>query len=235
MFLIVRAQGRLKETTAALNPLPIAPCTISKINYQRLSLEKEDEGIIVTSAHAVLAIPQTHLPLFCVGEHTATEAKTLGHRAALTGSEGAEGLAKAIVRRFPAHNIVHVAGDQAPTEWYKILEDKGFKVRRVLSYTTDYVDDFEAPVLKAIQSGQAKVPVFFSNNGVKHFLKLLKKNNIDPKTMDSIAFSAQIARDCQAFKRVAICQAPDMGALKQTMEAVKHHLERTAAANAANK
>lgn len=234
MFLTVRAQGRIKETVEALKPLPVAGCTISKINYQRLDIKKEDEGIIVTSAHAVLAIPQTRLPLFCVGEQTATEAKTLGHRAALTGEGGAEDLAKMIVRRFPPHSIVHVAGDQAKAEWYKILEDADFKVRRVLSYTTDYVEDIEEPILNAIKSGAAKVVVFFSNNGAKHFLKLLNKYKIDPKNLDAIAFSAQIATDCKAFKRVAVCQAPELSALKHTMEAVKRHLDRTAAANAAN-
>ena len=232
MFLAVRAQGRLKDTVEALKPLPVTPCAISKINYQRVALTSEDQGIVVTSAHAVLAIPQTRLPLFCVGEHTAQEAKTLGHRVALTGTQGGEELAQMIIRRFPPHNLIHVAGDQSGTEWYKMLEDAGFPIRRVDSYTTDYVEDLDAEVVKSLQSGAIKVVVFFSTNGVKHFEKLLLKHKINPKTLDCIAFSGQIASVCTMFNRVAVCQSPEMPVMKQTMEAVKRHLERTSAPSA---
>lgn len=228
MFLAVRAQGRLKETLEILKPLTVYPCPISKISYARVKLEKEDEGIILTSAYAVLAIPQTRLPLFCVGEHTAHEAKTLGHRVAFTGKQGAKELAEDIIRRYPAHNIVHVSGDQGDTEWYNILKSKGFGIKHMQSYTTEYVEDISEDILKKIKSNDIKVILFFSNKGVKQFLKLLQKYKIDPKNLYCIAFSQQIAQTCTVFKRVAICQAPEMQVMKQTMEAVKRHLEATA-------
>ena len=81
-------------------------------------------------------------------------------------------------------------------------------------------------MVEKLKSGAIKVPAFFSNNGVDHFVKLLKKNNIDPKTLDCIAFSAQIAQNCTMFRRTAICQQPDMDSMKHTMEAVKRHIER---------
>ena len=225
MFLVVRSSGRLQTTLQDFKKYSLIAqgFQISKIAYHKLSLNKNDHGIVITSPHAALAIPPSRLPLFCVGEATAEEAKSLKHRVALIGEKGAADMAEKMVRRFPPHHVVHAVGDTADTSWHRILEKSGFGVTKTQVYSTEYASALPDDVVSHLKTGNIKCVVLFSEKGATHFLKLIQEAGVDLSAIDCVAFSKEIAQKCTGFRRVAASPVPNMVTLLQLLESVKKH------------
>ncbi|MFT7432836.1 MAG: uroporphyrinogen-III synthase [Alphaproteobacteria bacterium] len=222
MFLLVRTKDQLKKTEKFFkaSDIEVASFAVSSTVFNKIDIQAEDDGFIVTSPNAVLAIPQTKLPFFCVGEVTEKEARDTGRRIAFTGNAGAEDMAKQIARRFPPEKLVHAAGDMADISWYTILESAGIQVEKRLAYHTKYTEYIDDKTLDIIQSDDLKAIVFFSTQGAETFTKLMKENHLNPENLSVITFSENIADCCSEYKAIYITAAPRLESVKNVMQAL---------------
>lgn len=222
MFLLVRTKDQLKKTAKFFKTanIEMASFAISSIALQKIEIEDDVDGFIVTSANAVLSIPQTKLPFFCVGETTRQEALDTGRRVAFTGTNGAADMAKQIANMYPPETLVHAAGDTADISWHCVLEKAGIHVKARLAYNTNYTEEINQETLEILNSGKLKAIVFFSIQGAKHFTSLLKKHQINPSNFIAITFSKNIATQCSEYKYIHITATPELKAVKNVMESL---------------
>ncbi len=222
MFLIVRTKDQIRKTSRYFTESDIAHKTfaISSTQLNRIDISKEQQldGFIVTSPNAVLAIPQTKLPFFCVGDATEKECIETGRRVAFTGRSNAENMAADMAKRFPPMRVIHAAGDRADTSWYQTLTAKGIEVVNKLAYQTVYSEKLDDETIALLKSEPFKAIVFFSSQGAEHFQKLMVQAGLQSQNFNVITFSQQIAQHCQNFKNVLVCEEPSLKAVKNVIQ-----------------
>lgn len=220
MFLLVRTKDQIKKTEKffADAGIDVMSCAVSSTVLNKIAVEDDDEGFIVTSPNAVLSIPQTRLPFFCVGEATAKEAEETGRRVVYVGYRGAKEMAEAVARKYPPEKLVHAAGDTADTSWYGILAKVGIEVEKRLAYGTKYHTELDPQTIEALKAGKASVAVLFSVQGARHFTSMLKKAGFKPSQFRVITFSSAIADQCSEYHTVYITPKPSLAAVKNIMQ-----------------
>ena len=199
-LLIARAAHELPRTQEYFSRygqvclgLPISTSKITVPQALRTPL------LIVTSAAAVPYL-EAYMPevgaVACVGAHTAEALRAAGFEPALVGRSDGESLAQEIKAQFAPCRCVHVAGDQAVTDWHEILVQAGFEVGLRQAYTTRYLEVLPAPIAQALTRGVIKQILLFSPQGARHAFKLLQNGDYD--IPQAVCLSAQIARAWQA-------------------------------------
>jgi len=223
MYLIVRTKDRLKETLKqfSLYKLEAEVLSISSLEYNKFVIPKEAEGLVVTSPNAVITIPETKLPLFCVGARTAQEAIDAGLRVVHTGEKDAQLLAENIVKRFPKEVLLHVCGDQVDAGWYGFLEKRGFKVIPQKVYHTVYTDKISEDVLTGLRENKYKNILFFSTKGAKHFAELAQEYKLDCSKFKAVALSENVAQPLEGFAEVKVVDKPSLPSMIQFLKTQK--------------
>lgn len=216
MFLIVRTQDQIKKTSRFFEQNNIEHCTfaISSTELQKIKMPDDVDGVIVTSPNAVLSIPQTKVPFFCVGEATEKECVETGRRVAFTGRTNALDMAQQMAKQFPPMKLIHAAGDMADIKWYSILEEKGIQVVNETAYKTKYAEKFPDGVKKLLEDEVLRGVIFFSTQGVERFLKLAEKEGVNLGEMTAITFSENIAKVCKGFHSVHTTKSPSLEDVK---------------------
>tara|TARA_A200000113_G_C8764777_1_gene322301 strand:+ start:52 stop:720 length:669 start_codon:yes stop_codon:yes gene_type:complete len=216
MFLIVRTKDQIKKTARFFeeNKIDHSTFAVSSTELQKIDIPEDVDGFIVTSPNAVLAVPQTKLPFFCVGDATEKECLETGRRVAFTGRADAQDMAKQMAKKFPAMKLVHAAGDMAETKWYSILEDKGIQVVNKTAYQTTYAQNFPEDIKKLLEDEVLRGVIFFSTQGAERFLKLTEQEGINLKEVIAITFSNNISKVCNGFKKVYTTETPSLEDVK---------------------
>lgn len=117
--LLTRARGDAEHSAgrlAALGHVPVV-CPLSKIVPTGTEFPGGAfEAVVATSAHAFSSPVPSHikgLPVYAVGQNTATAARHLGFANAICGSGSAEALAARVIGDFPAGSrVLFVAGQE---------------------------------------------------------------------------------------------------------------------------
>jgi uroporphyrinogen III methyltransferase/synthase len=116
-----------------------------------------------------------------VGKSTATILQSIGLRADFVGpGPGAESLAKA----WPGKRngpVVHLAGNEEEGGFRRILQQKGFQVRRVVVYRNQIPDHVPKPVLDELKKAGADWVVFASGTAAQRFRRLISKWPSEPR------------------------------------------------------
>lgn len=199
-LLIARAAHELPRTQAYFSRygqvclgLPISASKITVPQALRTPL------LIVTSAAAVpyleACAPEAGA-VVCVGAHTAEALRAAGFEPALVGRSNGESLAQEIKAQFAPCRCVHVAGDQAMTDWHGTLAQAGFEVGLRQAYTTRYLEILPATVTQALTKGVVRQILLFSSQGARQALKLLQNGDYD--IPQAVCLSAQVAKAWQA-------------------------------------
>lgn len=222
MFLIVRSKDQIRKTERFFKECNIehASFAISSIQLNKLKIDKDVDGFIVTSQNAVLSIPQTKLPFFCVGEATEKECLETGRRVAYCGKMDAKSMAEDMAKTFPPMKLIHAAGDMAETDWYTTLEAKGISVEKHIAYETIYTKELLPEVKNLIKSGVLKGVVLFSVQGAQKFLDLLQSENMDYSNLHAVTFSQNIADICTGFKQVHVTASPSLNDVKNIIQSL---------------
>lgn len=222
MFLIVRTKDQLKKTERFFKEKSIQceSLAISSTKLHKIDIEKNVDGIIVTSSNAVLALPQTKLPFFCVGESTEQECLETGRRVVFSGKEGADKMAQDMANRFPPMNLIHAAGDTADTSWYTVLKNKGIQVENKRAYETVYIESFPENILENLNDNNFQAILLFSIQGAETFKKIIEKENIDFSQINIITFSQNIADVCIGSKKLYISESPTLDAVKNIIQSL---------------
>jgi uroporphyrinogen-III synthase len=222
MFLIVRTKDQLKKTVRFFEEKGVEceSLAISSTQLNKIDLEDNIDGIIVTSSNAVLSIPQTKLPFFCVGESSEKECIETGRRVAFCGKQGAEEMASEMAKKFPPMNLIHAAGDTADISWYDVLKNKDIQVENKIAYETIYVESLPSTISEKIKQKDLETILLFSVQGADIFNKSLENEKIDLSTLSAITFSQNIADRCKGYKKVYIASSPTLDAVKNIIESL---------------
>jgi len=171
--------------------------------------------LIVTSAAAVPYLEACAAEadvIACVGEHTAEVLRAAGFEPKLVGAGDGESLAEDITQNYAPCRCVHVAGDQAITDWHGTLVQAGFEVGHRQAYTTRYAESISPTLQQALQKGLIKQVLLFSPQGAAQTLKLLQKSGVT--VPQAVCLSAQVARAWQGAGLAPIlAEQPTLAAL----------------------
>lgn len=219
MELVVRTKDQLQDSIDLLRKIGIQceGLEISSMEYHRAELEGVD-GIVVTSPSSLVCIPESRLPIFCVGKKTADEARKMGLRVVLEGEANGQDMAEKIVERFPAETLLHIAGDHAETEWYQILEKQGFTVKTQEVYSTRYLESLPQKFVDGLSSAKFHSCMLFSAKGAEAFQILLEKHNISPLSLTAICLSEKVSQPLKGFGCVQIADTMTMRGMVEALK-----------------
>ncbi|KQT11896.1 uroporphyrinogen III synthase [Methylobacterium sp. Leaf399] len=121
------------------------------------------DGLVVTSASAILALPGPALPgdgttpVFCVGGRTAQAARDRGFRSVLDAGGDAADLVRLVAATLrPPCRLLHLAGAERKAEPGLSLERAGYAVAIHVSYGMTAAAALPAPVATALAEGQGE-------------------------------------------------------------------------------
>ena len=200
-ILVTRAIAQTQQTAAKLTKLG-HECVISslvKVEYQtNLRIQPEDlAGIAVTSARAIEGLQQlpnftklSHLPLYCVGDNTASLGKEVGFQQVYSAHEDVIALFDLIRSKYVANSgsILYATSVNRTGNLKKKLIQVGIPTKLSIVYKTDYLEGFPEKVASEIENGNIDAILIYSKNGCSALVNALKQLN--PQNIKHIRFYA---------------------------------------------
>ena len=144
----------------------------------------EPEGLqafLATSSNGIRALvhrkADLSVPLFAVGDATATTAREAGFSQVHSASGDVEALAKLADDILEPGNgaLYHAAGNVQAGDLKKNLEAAGFECRREVLYTAEPAKSFSPAAIAAIKDGTIEIVLLYSPRTAESFAKLLRK------------------------------------------------------------
>jgi uroporphyrinogen-III synthase len=187
-------------------------------------------AVIVTSANALRAIetqlqdsPLLKLPLFAVGEHTATAARAAGFVQVISANSDAAGLreriqagvkAKALKKTSP---LLYLAGADLARDLPGELGERGFTVVTQTTYRMVAVPNLSEEARKAFAADAVEAVLHYSRRSARAFIDAVRAVGVEISALSlpQYCLSAGIAtvvRDAGATS-VIVASSPDEGAL----------------------
>lgn len=212
--LVLRPAERLEETLAAcravgLDPIPQSYGTIVS---RETSIPAGVTGIVVTSTSTLASLPQTALPLYCVGEATAKRAEKLGFRVYAHPAPDAKTLVEHLRKHLPPQTLLHLCGEEAEIRAFEKLSDGGFTILRQTSYHIEKSDSLDPLVLWHLQQNQVKLALVFSPQSGVLLRKLLAENGFDTP-LPLVVISHKAAKAFADWPQVTVAEAPTEAAI----------------------
>jgi uroporphyrinogen-III synthase len=162
----------------------IAPLLRIEFLQGALDLDGVD-ALIATSRNALRALachPQraeaASLPLFAVGEATASGAKELGFADVTTGPGTGRELASLILERGKGSTLLHLSGEKVAFDLKAALEGEGFSVRRTVLYRSVAADEFPPDVVAMIKAGNLGGVILMSPFTGSTFANLVRQQGL---------------------------------------------------------
>ena len=181
------------------------------------------QAVVLTSRHAVVALAQIDpsLPVFCVGEATATLVAAKTARRASTGPGDASGLARLIAQRLRPDDgaVLHLAGDEVRPELRAYLEDHGFHFRQLVVYRARAAARLRPTTLAALGEGRIDAVLSFSPRSAAVFMALARKADLSRVTALCLSSNVAAALEVDRFAGILIAKRPDQAALLDLLEA----------------
>lgn len=225
--LVTRPEPGAAETEAALKALGYVPVmapllTIQPVPGPPLDLTAFD-AVAVTSANGLRELAarsaERALPLYAVGERTASLARELGFQEVYAAGGDVISLTRLLSGRGP--RVLHLSGEDVAGE----LSPADVVVTRMTAYRAVPVDDLPDAAVAALRDGQVAYVALFSPRTASVFVRLAQKAGLSAPigALTALCISAAVARAAQGFgfseTRVAV--QPDAASLLALLPAVK--------------
>ncbi|HEV7463326.1 MAG TPA: uroporphyrinogen-III synthase [Methyloceanibacter sp.] len=145
------------------------------------------QALIVTSRNALRALASHReleaarkLPLFAVGEATASAATKLGFAKVTQGPGTASGLPGLIGGTLSPEDgpLVHLAAETVAFELEAALRVEGFSLRQPVLYRALPARDFPAEALRLLKAGELDGAILMSPRTAKTFVQLLDRHGV---------------------------------------------------------
>lgn len=221
MILLPRPAPHLPRTLAAFQAVGftnILPLALSRPAPIPATIPAGIQALLITSLIGVQkGLP--NLPIYCVGEATATAARKEGLNVVYTGTNNGVTMARDIFElHLPPTRFAHLHGDHAGTDWHAILQLAGHTVLPVLTYKTQRIATLPTQVAQSLLSSVPPILVpLFSSGSASHLANLLKHANIQP-TGTAVAFSPAVAHAAAShWGHVVTAPAPNLQAMVATL------------------
>lgn len=214
MILVPRPAPHLPRTLAALRAAgftDLLPLELSHPEPVKATVPPTATALIFTSPLGIQkGLPR--LPAYCVGEATATTARSVGYNVVLTGDNNGHTMAAAMAGH-PIQHFAHLHGDHAGMTWHTILTKAGHTVTPVAAYRTHRITRLP----QAVTSVQPSITLLFSAGSANHLANLMKHANM-PLTGTAIALSPAVAAAaCRHWPQVVTAAEPTLAAMVATL------------------
>lgn len=183
-------------------------------------------GLVFTSANGVRALlghgifsSVRHLPVFTVGEASATEARAAGFAEVTSADGDVTALASLIAKHHAPERrpILHVAGSVIAGDLAGDLGQRGFEVHRAVLYGSERVVGLPEPVTAAFKAGTLHGALFFSPRTAIAFREAVLKAGVQDAlaTVTGFCLSDAVARALEglSFDRVLVASRPEQASL----------------------
>ena len=221
----LRARGHVVLLAPVLKFEPVAFHDESEANYS---------AIIVTSANAIRAVaPQLQdlgllkLPLFAVGEHTASAAGDAGFSEVMTAKGDAAALRDLVLASVKskqlkkASPLLYLAGADLARDLSGELGEKGFTVVTQTTYRMVPAASLPREVCDAFVANRIEAVLHYSRRSARAFLDAARSGGVEisalalPQCCISAAV-ADVVRDAGATQ-VTVAASPDENALFEAL------------------
>ncbi|GLR91487.1 uroporphyrinogen-III synthase [Bradyrhizobium iriomotense] len=237
-ILVTRPHPDNEATAAGLRALGYVVLLAPALKFEAMAFRDESEanysGIIVTSANAIRAIapqlPELHLsklPLFAVGEHTATAAREAGFVNVIVAGGDAAALRDKVLQSArdkvvkKKSTLLYLAGADLSRDLGGELGAEGFNVVTQTNYRMVPVKHLPREVCEGFAADSIRAVLHYSRRSARAFLDAAREEGVEISALSipQCCLSESIAgvlREAGATQ-VAVAAAPDENALFETL------------------
>lgn len=188
------------------------------------NLDVEDvQAFVVTSANGIEglvgATQNRDIPLYAVGDKTATAAKQAGFRKILSADGDVDSLATVIRNNATpdAGVLLHAGGARLAGDLQERLQRNGYQYRREILYDARDAESFHSDAIVALNEGTLDGVLLFSPHTAKIFAKIVEQNALSPHLEEVTAWclSNNVAKEIAGlpFKESYIAPSPTEASL----------------------
>ena len=150
-------------------------------------LDADFAAVIATSANALRAVGAQlgallKLPLFAVGEHTASEARRLGFGQVIS-AEGEAGKLRDLVRKSlkakKAKRLLYLAGSDLSRDLAGELSEYGFEVVTQTTYRMTALSSLSRETRDAFAANEVEAVLHYSQRSARAFLEAARAEGVD--------------------------------------------------------
>ena len=233
-ILVTRPQPDAEATAATLRARGFEVLLAPMLRFEPAAFRDDTEarygGLIVTSANALRAIETDlkasrllRLPLFAVGEHTATVARDLGFEQVISAGGDATALRDCVLGAVKskvvkkAHPLLYLAGADLARDLAGDFRQRGFTVVTQTTYRMVPVSTLPRETCKAFAANQVEAVLHYSRRSAGAFLEAVRAAGIEISALSVPQFCisagvASVLREAGATGVMAAA-SPDENAL----------------------
>jgi uroporphyrinogen-III synthase len=171
---------------------------INQIDGPALELDKI-QAILVTSANGVRALAKRtnrrEIPIYAVGDATASTAKSLGFEQIHSAAGNLESLLKLVKDMLKPRDgaLLHIAGSSVAGDLISLIKNIGFQCNREVLYEAIAERSLMHSTMAAIKEKKIEIVTLYSPRSAITFVELIRK--------------ARLVRSCQKIIAVCLSQA----------------------------
>ena len=156
--------------------------SINSANMEPINT-KEFDGLIFTSANAVrflqLKNDEKNIKCFCVGNITERSLRLKGFTNTVAASGTVNALKNIILNsEKKIKNLAYLCGDVVSYDLDKDLKLSGFKVKKIINYTSSKITDLNSESLDLIKKYPPDVTLIYSKRSAESFDEIARKYSL---------------------------------------------------------
>lgn len=185
------------------------------------------QALLFTSANGARAFARVHaardLPVFAVGDATASTARACGFAAVASAAGDVDALAALVAARCVARDgpLLHVAASTRAGDLSRSLEAAGFTVRRAVLYEARPASALTAETTAALTEGRVDAVALFSPRTARSLVRLLAEAGLAGgcrRSVAAVCLSEAVARAASeggivGWRTLGIAARPDQDSL----------------------
>ncbi len=181
------------------------------------------QAFIITSKNALYSLEAREdlkqIPLFVVGDQTASLAQEMGFTTVFRGSGTSQDLVGVILSQADPKKgpLIHLSGEKVTGRLVETLNAHGFDARRQIVYKIEDASELPVSLIEDIQNKTLTHVMFFSPRTTTVFVNLLKKGKLEGSTshMTSLCLSENVAEKARLipWEKVWVSSKPTTEAM----------------------
>ncbi|WP_259781145.1 uroporphyrinogen-III synthase [Aestuariispira ectoiniformans] len=199
-------------------------CPLLTIRYLDAEIDlKGVQGLLFTSANGVRAFArlceERSLPVYAVGNATATEAEKEGFQDIKAAAGDVHALARLVADNCSPGNgeFFHAAGSKLAGDLSGLLGASGFVTRRATLYEADKATNLPDNAAGILRSGQQAIALFYSPRTARAFVELAEQAGLDSNlgSVTALCLSHAVAEKISSYQwaKVVVADKPEQDSL----------------------
>ncbi|MFT8718228.1 uroporphyrinogen-III synthase [Acetobacter sp.] len=229
--LVVRPEPGLTETRALLEQQGWQTWGMESLCVTPRSLAPQTgmAAVLITSSQAIPALSEAvdhTIPVYAVGDATASRVRAAGFRTVISASGNATQLAEVVLTHLSPNkgSLLLLSGEKQGVDLAKTLRHAGFRIRRRLAYSTSAATQLPSPTLQAFQEKAIGVSMVFSAASARAFCAALTQTGIATEGLRAISISENTAKELRkaGFSEVVTAKTPNTNAMIESLKQAFH-------------